>query len=75
MKKILPTILLLTTGLTFGLALYYFISPPFTKLSAEEMYEKIITQRDFAIEKAVASGVYNCCAEPACTMCYMEANR
>ncbi len=40
----------------------------------DELHKSIIAQRDFAIQKAVESGDYECCTEPPCTMCYMEAN-
>jgi len=46
----------------------------FEDLSSEEMHQRIITERDFAISKAVAAGVYRCCINPPCAMCYMEAN-
>ena len=38
------------------------------------MHQQIMSQRDFAIKRAIAQGDYNCCIEPACTMCYLEAN-
>ena len=43
-------------------------------LSPAELQAKIISQRDYAIEKAQEDGSYRCCIEPACRMCYMEAN-
>ena len=74
MKKvfiILPIILI--TGAIIGFFVYL-NSQSFENLSAEEMYKKIIFQRDFAINKAIESEDYKCCINPPCTMCYMEAN-
>ena len=48
---------------------------PFENLSLEEMHEKIISQRDLAIQKAMKEGKYKCCINPPCTMCFMEANQ
>ncbi len=62
-------------GLGLGLVFYYFPSSSFSKLSPDEMHQQVISQRDFAIKEAIARGEYNCCIEPACTMCYMEANQ
>lgn len=36
--------------------------------------EQLVEARDRAIEKAVEKGDYRCCIEPACTMCFWEAN-
>lgn len=61
-----------------GLAGYLVSStahPRFQHLSPEEMYKRIIKERDFAIRKAVEAGVFRCCITPPCTMCYMEANQ
>jgi hypothetical protein len=74
MKQILIIVLSLLVGLGLGLAVNYFFSLSLKTLSLEEIHQKIITQRDFAIKRATAEGVYNCCVEPACTMCFMEAN-
>lgn len=41
----------------------------------DELHKSIITQRDFAIQKAIEAGDYDCCIDPPCTMCYMEANK
>ena len=46
----------------------------FEDLSSEEMRQRIIEERDLAIEKAVEAGDYRCCIHPPCTMCYLEAN-
>lgn len=73
--KILKITSIFFIGLGLGLAIYYFSFPPFSKLSPEEMHQQIISQRDFAIKEAIAHGDYNCCVEPVCTMCYMEANQ
>lgn len=46
----------------------------FLKLSSQEMHQRIIKERDLAIQKAVKEGSYKCCISPPCTMCYMAAN-
>jgi len=46
----------------------------FEGLSNEEISQRIIKERDLAIEKAVEAGDYRCCINPPCTMCYLEAN-
>jgi len=51
------------------------LNSSFESLSPEEKYQRIISQRDQAIRQAVAAGDYNCCINPACTMCYMAANQ
>lgn len=75
MDKMIFTIL---SFLAFGLVTLFVLAgrnDNFDKLSPKEMYEKIIMQRDYAIAKAVEAGDYRCCINPACTMCYMEANK
>jgi len=47
----------------------------FFKLSPQKMHQRLISERDFAIQKAVEAGVYQCCIKPPCTMCYWEGNR
>ncbi len=75
MYKFIPIILMflvggLISGFVFGIQ-----SSDFEKLNAEEMHQRIIQERDFAINQAVDSGDYECCINPPCTMCYMEANQ
>jgi len=41
------------------------------ELSFEERREIVLSELDFAIEKAKEEGRYRCCIEPACTMCYL----
>ncbi len=72
--KYLRIISIFFIGLGLGLTIYYFSFLPFYELSAEELHQQIIGQRDFAIGQAIVRGDYNCCVEPACTMCYMEGN-
>jgi len=74
MKKNLGIISIFVIGLGLGLIIYYFSFPPFSTLSMEDMHQQVINQRDMAISKAQAGGIYDCCVSPACTMCYMEAN-
>ena len=76
MKKVIMVILLLLIG---GLGGFLFlrtqVTPSFNKLSSGEKWQRIIQERDEAIKGAVRDGVYKCCIEPPCTMCYMEANQ
>lgn len=37
----------------------------------EERREDVITGLTVAIEEAKEEGKYNCCIDPACTMCYL----
>jgi len=73
MKKILTITLLITISFILGTSVYKYFSS-FERLSLEQMQEQVIKQRDLGIEKAIAAGVYNCCVDPICTMCYMEDN-
>ena len=76
MKKFLIIALLVFfIGIGLGMVISYYSSAQFEALSSEEMHEQIINHRNFAIKKATASGIYNCCITPPCTMCYMEANQ
>lgn len=68
-------LLLLFSGASFGFLLSKWQNPPFKTLSSEQMYQRIITERDLAIQKAIEAGNYKCCINPPCTMCYMEANQ
>ncbi|MFC1711909.1 hypothetical protein ACFLZ1_05010 [Patescibacteria group bacterium] len=71
-------ILLLHFIIIIGVILYFVKNTSinnFNKLNAQQMYETIINQRNFAINKAVAAGNYKCCIKPPCTMCYMQANK
>ena len=44
-------------------------------MSADELYDRIIEERDYGIKKTAAKGDYRCCINPPRTMCYMEANQ
>ncbi|EKD49739.1 MAG: hypothetical protein ACD_63C00060G0005 [uncultured bacterium] len=57
--------------LTFG---GFRFQKDFAKLTMDEMHARVIAERDMAIKKAIEAGVYKCCIDPPCTMCYMEAN-
>jgi hypothetical protein len=74
-KYLIITLLLISIGIGLGVVISYYSSAQFEDLSSEEMHEQIIDHRNFAIKKATASGIYNCCIGPPCTMCYMEANQ
>lgn len=45
------------------------------KLDSDQVFQLAIQTRDFGIAQAEEEGKYNCCIEPACTMCYLEANQ
>jgi hypothetical protein len=77
MKKALIAILLFLVG---GLGGYLLaqkqVSPlGFSQLSPKQKYQRVIEERDEAIAEAVERGVFRCCIDPPCTMCYMEANQ
>lgn len=84
-KGVKVTLKKLLTGLTFlfllslsglvGGLLWQFSKSDFKSLGAEQRYQQIITERDYAISKAVEAGNYRCCITPPCTMCYLEANQ
>jgi len=76
MKKAIVIIFLLLLGGLGGYLASRLQTPSvdFNKLSPDEGYQRIIKERDFAIQEAIKEGVYKCCIEPPCTMCYMEAN-
>ena len=62
-------------GVVVGYLIFTIKNSDFEKLNQQEMYKRIIKERDYAISKAVEAGVFKCCIDPPCTMCYMEANQ
>lgn len=68
-------ILLILFSLSFGFFLARWQNPPFTSLTLQEMPQRIIAERNFAIQKAIEAGTYQCCINPPCTMCYLEPNQ
>jgi len=75
MKRFLIiTLLVISIGIGLEVIISYCSSVQFKDLSSEEMYKQIINHRNTAIKKATVSGVYNCCIDPFCAICYMEAN-
>jgi hypothetical protein len=77
MQKVIIAILLLLIG---GLTSYLVFqiqtaSLDFARLSPSEKHQRVIEERDMAIQEGIEEGVYECCIEPPCTMCYMEANQ
>ncbi len=74
MSKLLIT-LIISVSVFVGIFMFNQKTPSFENLSSEEMYQKIISERDLAIQKSVEEGNYRCCITPPCTMCYMEANQ
>jgi len=76
MQKIFFSFLIIFfVGLVIGYSSFSIRNPKFENLGTEEMYKRIIKERDYAINKAVEAGVYKCCINPPCSMCYMEANQ
>ncbi|TFB08191.1 hypothetical protein E3V08_05025 [Candidatus Atribacteria bacterium MT.SAG.1] len=75
MKKFIITILIFLIGVIAGYLIFSVQNPDFENLSPEQMYQKVIKERDYAISQAVARGDFRCCINPPCTMCYMEANQ
>jgi len=73
MKQALIIIFPVLIGLVLGLAVGFFFFS-FENLSLDQMHQQVVIKRDLGIKKAINEGVYNCCVEPACTMCYMEGN-
>ena len=65
---------LLAVGVGGGYLIFQAQNPNFKSLNAQEMLGRILQERDYAISQAVKAGVYRCCIEPPCTMCYLEAN-
>jgi len=43
--------------------------------SFEEKREFVISELNLAIKDAEEAGLYKCCIEPACTMCYLNGNK
>lgn len=58
-----------------GYLILQFQTTSLEKLGSQTRLEKITEERDRAIKLAVKEGVYQCCIEPPCTMCYLEANQ
>jgi len=77
MKKTIAIVITFTLliGVFGAYLVFIYQNPNFKELSSEEMLDKIIKERDYAIAKAVMEGAYRCCINPPCTMCYMEANQ
>jgi len=74
-KTFLLFLIIFFTGLVVGYLIFTIQNSEFKNLNAEEMYKRIINEREYAIGKAIETGVYKCCINPPCTMCYMEANQ
>jgi len=74
MKKFLTTFAIFIIGSSFGAMIYLFVFPPFHLLPLDKMPSKIDDYLHLAMEKAEKAGVYNCCVEAPCTMCFLEGN-
>lgn len=53
----------------------FFVNVYPTFQSSEERRDKVISELHLAIQAAEEEGTYKCCIEPACTMCYLNANK
>jgi len=71
MKKFL---IIFIFGFTFGIIIFFLAFPPLNLIPLERMPAKINNYLHLVIEKAEKAGVYNCCVEPACTMCFLDGN-
>ena len=74
-KKFIFVILIFLLGSFVSYLFFSIHDSAFEKLSPEVMYQRVIKERDFAINQAIARGDYKCCINPPCTMCYLEANQ
>jgi len=74
MKKIIAITCFVLIGVG-GYFVFNTYNSAFEKLSASEMYQRIIKERDYAIAEAIKDGNYKCCISPPCTMCYVEGNQ
>jgi len=75
-KKVIVAAFLLLIGGLGGYLIFKIQAPAdFGTLEPGVKLQRIIREQEQAIQEAVKEGVYKCCIEPACTMCYMEANK
>lgn len=70
----LTFLLILFIGLGLGLGIYYFSTPSFEDFDRDKMLKHLVAYQKLAIRKAQSEGVYHCCIDPPCTMCFMEEN-
>jgi hypothetical protein len=77
MEKLFVIIFLVLIGGLGGFLFFQiqYSSLSFADLNPEKKYQRIIEERDLAIQEAVENNIYQCCLEPPCTMCYLEANQ
>lgn len=75
MKRIISIVFIFLISAFAGYMIFSFQNPRFNELGLEEMLERLKKERDYAIKKAAIAGLYRCCINPPCTMCYMEANQ
>jgi hypothetical protein len=74
-KRITIAIALFLIGGIGGYLAFQLQAPPnFDELDSSQRLQRVVEERDKAIKLAVQDGVFECCIEPPCTMCYMEAN-
>jgi hypothetical protein len=74
-KAVIGIMLLLIGGIGDYLIFRFQAPPNLEKLNPTERQQRVTETRDKAIEMAVEEGVFKCCVEPPCTMCYLEANQ
>lgn len=68
------SVILIVIAVVFSFFLFSATDIPFRMLGADTRYEKIIRERNLSINQAMVTGNYNCCMNPPCEMCYMDAN-
>jgi hypothetical protein len=74
MKKIFIFSIIFILGFVLSAGIYFLVFPPFDLLSLEKMPAKINNYLHLAIKKSEKAGIYNCCVDPPCTMCFLEGN-
>lgn len=75
MKKYILLIILMSVFTALGFVYSKTKDTKFADLGPQEMYDRIVKERDHAINEVKLAGNYRCCIDPPCTMCYMGANK
>jgi len=78
MKKSIVYVLMLVSfiaSFSSGYLLHGYLRNVNNDNQPQSEYEKVIFELEHGIKMAQARGDYRCCIEPACTMCYLEANK
>jgi hypothetical protein len=69
-KKIINKILIFGIGILVG-HLFIFLQGGLETKSWEERRDEILSEIGLALEEAKKLGIYNCCVEPSCEMCFL----